>query len=324
MDSKRAWFIIINFLVFAFTPISFALGKDYPTLPVQCIIGFAPGGPTDTATRIIQPPLQDALGVPVVLTNKDGAGGALAADFVLKAKPDGYTILSTTNATMTIAPNINPSITFKYTDFIPICTYAADLSLISSKTGVPWNTLEGLVDYAKKNPGKLSYGTPGVGSVQHLVMEAFKLSYGLDIVPVHFKGSGPVKNAILGGHVDLACSAMGGLIPLIRAGSIIPLVTSSDKRLTAFPNIPTLAEKGLSEASINSLPQLFLPRKCPRDVLERLAREMHNVMKDPAVESRIEKAGLSFYYKDSAETLKLLEKESNHVANLVKKLGIVK
>lgn len=155
-------------------------------------------------------------------------------------------------------------------------------------------------------------------------MEIFKLSYGLDIVPVHFQGTGPVKNAILGGHVDLAASGFGSLAPLIKAGNIIPLVTTAPKRIPDFPNVPTMAEKGFPEASLNIWMGLFVPRNCPKLVMERLGEAMEKVMKDPNVINQLTKAGMIADYRDSEATLRLVEQEFAAVKKVVEKVGIGK
>jgi tripartite-type tricarboxylate transporter receptor subunit TctC len=323
---KKIGFVLLGLavLVGVFVNPGWTQEEKYPTRQIECIVNFPPGGPLDTSIRIIQPHLQAALGVPVVLTTKGGAAGALGTDFVAKAKPDGYTILASANAPLTIAPNVNPQITYKYTDFAHICTYTADPGVICGKAGAPWKNLEELVEYAKKNPGKLNYGTPGMGTVAYFAMEIFKLSYGLDIVPVHFQGTGPVKNAILGGHVDLSASGFGSLGPLIKAGNIIPLVTTATQRVADFPNVPTMAEKGFPDASLNIWFGLWVPIKCPKNVVEKLSQAMEKVMKDPAVQKQIEQAAMMVDYRDGKATFQLVEQEFAAVGKVVKKTGMGK
>ncbi len=317
------FFLSMVFLAALFSPL-YGAEEKYPTRPVEFIINFPPGGPLDTAVRIIQPPLQTILGAPIILTTKGGAAGALGADFVNKAKPDGYTVLASTNPALTIAPHVNKEIPYKYTDFTPICSYAADLGLISAKAGAPFKTLEELVAYARKNPGKLNYGSPGLGTVAFFAVEIFKQSYGLDIVPVHFQGTGPVKNAIMGGHVDLASSGFSALGPLIKAQSIIALVTTTSQRLPEYPDIPTMAEKGFPEACLNIWCGLFVSKKVPKIAVDKLSAAMEKVMKDPAVGKQLEAAGFFVDYRDSAGTAKLVEQEYNAVGSVVQKMGIGK
>jgi tripartite-type tricarboxylate transporter receptor subunit TctC len=147
----------------------------YPTRPIEYIIPFAPGGPTDTAIRLIQPKLSANLGVPLVLVNKAGGGGALGMDAVAKDKPDGYTLAATVRSTVTILPATQPDVTYKLSDFAVVGAYAVDSQVVLVKAGSPWRTLEELVDYAKKNPGKLSYGTAGQGTDSFFTLELLVL-----------------------------------------------------------------------------------------------------------------------------------------------------
>jgi tripartite-type tricarboxylate transporter receptor subunit TctC len=227
---------------------------------------------------------------------------------------------------MTIVPIVNPSVPYKPTDFTSVCFYAIDPVLICSKPNVPWKNVEELISYAKKNPGKLNYGSSGMGAPSFFVMEAFKISKGLDIVPVHYQGSGPVKTAILGGHVDLAALGLGPLMPLIRAGSVIPILTTADKGSLSppFDRIPTMVELGIPEASLSIRLGFSAPAKTPKAVIEKIERVMEKVMKDPAIASQMEKAGSSAFYKNSSEMQATLVKEIETVTNVTKKLGIGK
>src|SRR2546425_11374254 len=228
------------------------LAQAYPTRPVEFIIPFAPGGPTDTAIRVIQPQLSANLGVPVVIVNKAGGGGALGMDAVAKAKPDGYTLAATVRSTLTILPATQSDVTYKVSDFAAIGTYALDSQVVMVKSGAPWKTLEELIDHAKKNPGKLTYGSAGQGTNSFFTMELLKLAYGLDIAHVPFAGSGPVKNAILGGHVQVGAASLSTMLPVIRSGDVTPLVTSATRRNPAVPTVPTLTEKGQPGISLST------------------------------------------------------------------------
>lgn len=297
---------------------------DYPTRQVELIVPFPPGGPNDTAARIIQPQLSANLGVPVVIVNKPGGGGALGADFVAKARADGYTLYFTTNTTLTILLAMQPDVTHRLSDFTPVGSTMADFGSMTARAASPWKTLEELVDYARKNPGKLSYGSAGVGTLSSFAMEIFKMSYGLDIAHVPFQGTGPVKNAILGGHVQLASSGFSSLDPLIKSGDIIPLVTTAPKRLPAYPNVPTMAEKGFPEATLNLWMLLATPAKTPKGAVDRLARALEKTMKEPAVISGVEKAGMAVDHHGPEATRKMLESEYEIVKKVVQKVGIGK
>jgi tripartite-type tricarboxylate transporter receptor subunit TctC len=301
-----------------------ALGQAYPARPVEFIIPFAPGGPTDTAIRLIQPALSANLGVPVVLVNKAGGGGALGMDAVAKARPDGYTLAATVRSTLTILPASQPDVPYKISDFAPIGAYAVDCQTVMVKSGAPWKTLEELVDHAKRNPGKLTYGSAGQGTNSFFTMELLKLAFGVDIGHVPFGGSGPVKNALLGGHVQIGAAALSPMLSVIRSGDVAPLVTSATRRLPAIPNVPTMTEKGQPDASLSTWAELWAPAKTPKPVVERLAQALEKTMKDPAVVAAIEKAGLQVEHHDPASTLKLVERENEVVRAVARKLGLGK
>ncbi len=301
-----------------------AAQSAYPNRPIEFIIPFPPGGPADTAARIIQPQMSAALGAPVVLQNKPGGGGALGADYVAKSKPDGYTVYAATNSTLTIITNMQPDLSYKPSDFAPVGEYMIDIGVITAKPGGPWKTLDEFVEYAKKNPGKLSYGSAGLGTVSFFTVELFKQAYNLDITHVPFQGTGPVKNAIMGGHVTLGSSGLSAFAPLMRSGDLVALVTTAPRRLAAFPNVPTMAEKGFPDASLNIWMALFVPAKTPKDVVDKLSHALEKTMKDPGVIGAAEKAGLVAEYHDSEATRKLVESEHQAVKKVVDKLGIGK
>jgi tripartite-type tricarboxylate transporter receptor subunit TctC len=296
----------------------------YPTRPIECVIPFAPGGPTDTAIRIIQTQLSANLGVPLVLVNKAGGGGALGMDAVAKAKPEGYTLAATVRSTVTILPATQPDVTYKLSDFAVVGAFAVDSQVVLVKAGSPWKTLEELVEFAKKNPGKLSYGTAGLGTNSFFTMELLKLTYGLDMTHVPFGGSGPVKNAVLGGHVQVGAASLSPMLSVLRSGDVVALVTSATKRIPSIPNVPTMTEKGQPDASLSTWAEIYAPAKTPRPIVERLAQALEKTMKDPAVVSAIEKAGLVVEYHGPEDTLKLIQRENEIVTRLAKQLGLGK
>jgi len=299
-------------------------GQAYPARPVEFVIPFAPGGPTDTAIRLIQPALSANLGAPVVLVNKAGGGGAIGMDAVAKAKPDGYLLAATVRSTLTILPATQPDVPYKISDFAPIGTYAVDSQVLLVKSGAPWKTLEELIEHARKNPGKLTYGSAGQGTNSFFTMELVKLAHGLDVAHVPFGGSGPVKNAILGGHVQLGAAALSPLLSVIRSGDVTPLVTSATRRHPAIPGVPTLTEKGLPDISLSTWAELWAPARTPRPVMDRLVQALDKTMKDPAVVAAVEKAGLQVEHNDPVATQKLVDRENEIVRAAARKLGLAK
>ena len=298
-----------------------APGQQYPARPIEFIIPFATGGPTDTAIRVIQPQLAANLGVPAVLVNKAGGGGAVGMDAVAKAKPDGYTLAATVRSTVTILPATQPDVTYKLGDFAAVGAFAFDSGVVLVKAGAPWKTLEELVEHARKNPGKLTYGSAGIGTNSFFNMELIKQAYGIDLAHVPFGGSGPVKNAVLGGHIPVGAAALSAVLSVVRSGDVVALATSASKRLAAIPSTPTMTEKGQPDASLSTWMEIYAPARTPKPIIDRLASALEKTMKDPGVIAAVEKAGLAVEYHDPAATLKLIERENEVVMRLAKKLN---
>jgi tripartite-type tricarboxylate transporter receptor subunit TctC len=181
-----------------------------------------------------------------------------------------------------------------------------------------------MVADAKKNPGKLTYGSAGVGTVSFFTMELVKMSYGLDIAHVPFAGSGPVKNALLGGHVDLGSSGFSTMAPIIKSGDIIPLVTTSPRRVAAYPGVPTMAEKGFPEASINISVSFYVPAKTPKAVATRLQRAVEQATRDHAVVAAIEKTGMVVDFHDGETLARTITAEREAVTKVAQKIGLGK
>ncbi len=298
---------------------------DYPNRRIELIVPFPPGGPVDTAARIIHPQFSAALGVPVLIVNKPGVGGAIAAEYAAKANPDGYTLIYPANPVLTILPAMQPAdVKHRLSDFDAVASTMADFGSVVSRADAPWKTFEEMVSYARKNPGKLSYGSAGVGTVSSFAMEILKQSYGLDITHVPFQGTGPVKNAILGGHVQMGSGGFSSLGPLIKSGDIKALFTTSPRRIAAFPDVPTAAEKGIPEATINLWMPLLVPAGTPRTVVNKLAGALEKILKDPGVVSAVEKAGMVVDYYGPEATQKMLASELDLVKKVVQKLNIGK
>jgi tripartite-type tricarboxylate transporter receptor subunit TctC len=300
------------------------MAQQYPTRPIEFVIPFATGGPTDIAIRVIQPQLSANLGVPVVLVNKAGAGGALGMDTVAKAKPDGYTLAATTRSTVTIVPATQPDVAYKLSDFAVVGSYAFDSVVVLVKSGGPFKTMEELVEHARKNPGKVTYGSAGLGTNGFFAMEMIKQAYGIDLAHVPFGGSGPVKNAILGGHVPVGAPALSAVHAVIRSGDLFPLVSTASKRLPAIPATPTIGEKGHPEASLSTWMEIYAPARTPKPIVDRLSAALEKTMKDPAVVAAVEKAGLVAEHHDPEDAQKLIERESEMVSRLAKKLNLGK
>jgi tripartite-type tricarboxylate transporter receptor subunit TctC len=301
-----------------------AAAQAYPDRPIEMVVTFPPGGPTDTAARIVQPALSAQLKVPVVLVNKGGGGGAAGMDSVAKARPDGYTIAATVRSTTTITPAVQADVTYRLKDFEMIGAYAASPQALVVKKGAPWATLDELVADARKNPGKLTYGSAGQGTNSFFTMELLKLARGLDIAHVPFRGSGPLKNAILGGHVQIAAISLSTMIPVMRSGDVVGLVISGAKRNPSVPDVPTMAEKGVPEASLSTIMELYAPGGTPKPVVDRLVQALAAAMKSPEVLTALARAELEPYHLSPEASRVEAEREYEQVVAAARKLGLAK
>lgn len=272
-------------------PMAVLAQPDYPKHPVEFIVPYPPGGPADTSIRLIHAAIQQKLGGTVVLNNKTGGGGAIGTTYVAKAAADGYTVLATTTGPLTCGVAVNPKLGFRVEDFVTVGGYAADPTVIAARANDRFKTWEEMVAYAKANPGKLTYASAGAATCPYLVMEIAKQGAGVNVVVVQYQGAAPAQTALLGGHADLAATTLSTALPLMRAGKLVALAMSSARRDPAFPDIPTLEEKGLAAASIDLYAGLWVPLRTPKDVVDRLASALEATARAPDVMSRVRETG---------------------------------
>lgn len=287
--------------------------ERFPSRPIELIVPFAPGGPTDVAARILQPVLARELTGTVVVVNKGGAGGVVGTDFVAKAEPNGYTLAVTTNSVLTTAPATMPNVAYKPADFAAIGAFAVDYQAIVSRPDARWKTFADFIAFAKRTPGKLSYGSAGIGTISFFNMEILKLREGLDVVHVPFQGTGPAVTGILGGQVDIAASAMGAMLPHMRAKKLDFLVTTTPKRLADAPQVPTMLEQGYPEATLNTIVMAFAPARTSAEVLMRLRTALERAAQDPGLVAGLEKAGLNAEYFNAEATMKSVDTDIGRV-----------
>ena len=298
---------------------------EFPSRPVELILSGSPGGATDIGVRVIGPALSKELGVPVIFTNKGGASGALSAEYVARAKPDGYTILAASGNVFTVIPVMNPSVPYRLSNFIPICKYANSPPLFVVRKASPFKRLEDLISYAKKNPGKLTCGTAGTGTTSQLCMEMFKIEAGLDIVHMPTKSGGEDAIALLGGQVDFTSHAGPPILGLVQSGEARCLAVASDKRLSYFPDVPTLGEFGYPKA--NTLLYwlgFYLPKETPKPVVDKLASVFEKAIKTPTVKEGLEKVGDLLDYQDGPTLAKFIPEEYKIMEELFQKTKLTK
>ncbi|OGT82404.1 MAG: hypothetical protein A3H91_11720 [Gammaproteobacteria bacterium RIFCSPLOWO2_02_FULL_61_13] len=265
---------------------------------MEIIINFPPGGIVDLSVRVLTEELSKTLGVPVVVINKGGASGAVGAQYVMSTEPDGHTILASAVSVFNIVPLLNPGLGYKLSDFIPLARYANSPSLILVGKNSPYQKFEDLVSYAKKNPGKLTCGNPGVGTASHFALEMLKIEAGIGFVNIPYKGGGELNVALLGGHVDFSTNGIAAAQKLVKSGQLRALAINTYERSANLPDVPSLKELGYPKSVLRIGVGYFLPKGTPKPNVDRLASGFEKAIKSPAVKRTLENLGNIVDYED--------------------------
>ena len=278
--------------------------SDYPTKPINLLISFAPGGVMDISTRAIAAKAEKFLGQPFVISNNGAGGSTVAAGIIAKQKPDGYNLLSCTTTTLIRIPQYR-SVPYSHDDFVPIMQHASTESGLAVRADSPFKTLKDLIDFAKKNPGKVTYSTLGVGSPMHLSMEYIAKQEGITWTHVPYPGSMPSVTALLGGHVT-ATSASTEWKPFVLEGRLRLLATHGEKRMKTFPNIPTLKELGYDFYNDTTF-VVVAPKGTPMPIVKKLEDAFHKAFGDQEYLDTLARIDHVPAFRNSEETRKFLE-----------------
>jgi tripartite-type tricarboxylate transporter receptor subunit TctC len=297
--------------------------KKYPSKPIEVIIPFAAGGPTDIWTRIVTNALTKELGVPISIQYKPGAGSMIGSAYVATQKPDGYVLLAA-SVSFISAPFLEkespPYDVLK--DFTPIATCIIAPNVLVSHTSSDLTSLEAVLQLAKKDPGKLTCATPGVGTTAHLVLDVFKM-HGVDVIAVPAKGGGPAATSLLGKHVDLAICMYNAAVPHVKSGAF-RILAATDK-MAQEPEVSTFPEKGFPEAAgLGSWQGFVGPSNLPKPIQEQFAAATRKVIQIPSVKKALEDAGYTLYYKNPEELREKIAYDYKELEKIVKAAGIGK
>ena len=273
-----------------FTTAGLHAQQKYPTKPIRLMTAFAPGGGSDILARIIAPQLHEALGQPVVVDNRPGGGGTLGAGMAIRAQPDGYTIIIV-SASFGANPALHNLPYDSVTDISPIILVGTTGLLATVHPSVPIKTMKELIAHAKANPGKLNFGSAGVGGLGHLAQELFQLQTGVKVAHVPYKGSGPVMTALLSGEVDSSFSSMVPSIPHVKAGRLRPIAVTIPKRSPALPDVPTVGET-VPGYEVTHWYGIWGPKGISNDIVTRLNSEIAKVLNTAAMKKWMAQEGL--------------------------------
>jgi len=268
-----------------------AQAQNYPDKSVRVVVGFTAGGPTDVIARIVAQKLSETWGQQFYIENVPGAGSNTASAMVARTPPDGYTLLVISTGFV-----VNPSLYAKVPydavkDFVPITLVAASPNVVSVNPSVPAKTVQELIALIRANPGKYSFAGPGIGSTPHLSGELFRIRFGLDLVHVPFPGAAPAVGAAIAGHVPIVFSAVPPAISAIQSGQIRALAVTAPKRIPALPDVPTMAESGIADQEADTLTGIIAPAGTPREIVDKLYREIKRVVALPDVQEKLATVG---------------------------------
>jgi tripartite-type tricarboxylate transporter receptor subunit TctC len=284
--------------VFTAGALALALGaantsaQTYPDHPITMVVTFAAGGSSDVLARAVAAAMSQGLNKQIVVENRPGAGGNIGAEAVAKAAPDGYTILFGTNGTLGIGPALYKSLRYDpQKDLVPVgMLHNLPLVLIVNPK-VPATNLRELIDYAKKNPGKLTFASAGIGSASHLTSELFKIAAGIDMLHVPYKGGGAATPDLISGQVSMMLETIPNALPLVRGGQMRALGVTTKGRSANAPDIPTFSESGLPDFDVGAWTGLFVPAGTPKEIVDRLNKETVRIASDPTYVAQIKKMG---------------------------------
>jgi tripartite-type tricarboxylate transporter receptor subunit TctC len=269
-----------------------ASAQGFPNKPIRIIVPFAPGGNVDITARLIAPGLQDALGQPVVVENKPGAGGTIGADQVAKSTPDGYTLLMGSNSTFSVAPSLYPKNPYNpLKDFAPVVSIASAPFVLVVSGASPSKDAAELVARAKSDPGKLTMSSAGTGSSNHLVGELFQEISGAKFTHVPYKGSGQALTDLMGGQVDLHFDQLTSAAGHVKSGKLRALMVTSPTRVAMMPEVPTAREAGYPAFEATNVTGLIAPAGTPTDVIHKLNAATNKVLADAAIKEKFAAIG---------------------------------
>lgn len=319
---NSATFLTVALAITATLPAPLRAQADWPQRPVTLIVPYAAGGNTDGIARITAERLSNTFGKSFVVENRPGAGGAIAAEMVSKAAPDGYTLFIAALPVMAIVPAINKVRYDPIKNFTPISNIATNPFVIVVNKDIPVKTLKEFVDYVRARNGKLSYGSAGIGSLNHLSMALFLKKAGLEMTHVPYKGNSPALSDVVAGHIPAMFSNFSDALPQAKAGNVRMIALSSDKRNPLAPEVPTVAESGYPDYAILTWNGLMAPANTPMPIVEKIAAEVAVAVKDEKFAARLLEFGVDPLGSSPAEYKAMLARDVATWAEAVDVTGL--
>lgn len=309
-------------LIFFFSFLQSSLANKFPTRPVKLVVCFGAGGSTDVIVRVMNDQLGKRLGVPAVVLNKPGSGGLVGAQFVARAKPDGYTIL-----VMSLSHLLRQAIDTRipidvFRDFELVCRYVSQPLLLGVQGPSKFKTIDDLISFARKNPRKISYASPGIGSTGHFSSELFINATKTKQKHVPFKGDAAATLAVMGGHVDWSVTGLSKYLPKIASGHVRVLATFSKTRIPEMKDVPTFVEKGYPKVVMYSWFGFAVPRGTPKEIINKLNSSIRGAIKDPLTQEKLKNLYFHDFYTGPAKFSKFIKTDFERFKKVAQELGI--
>ena len=314
--------VLATFAALSAVPFS-ALAQTYPTRPIHLIVPYPPGGPTDVVARILANSLGAKLGQTIVVDNRPGgAAGTVGAHVVVSADPDGYTLLLNQAGSLTIAPSLYKLDYDPLKAFAPVGIVASSPEILAVHPSVPAKSVPEFIAYAKSNPGKINFGTPGAGTLPHLLGVQLQLAADIKITAVPYRGAGPAVIDLLAGRMQMMIDSTSVLLAHIQSGKIRALAVTSEKRIPQLPNLPTFVEAGYPQLTENLWTGLLAPAGTPTQIIQKLSTALGEALKTPEVENAYRKFDVEAQIITPAALASYMATETHKWAGIVSKAGI--
>jgi tripartite-type tricarboxylate transporter receptor subunit TctC len=319
----RTWKISLCAAVLTLAASAPAYAQTYPNRPITLVISFAPGGSTSIVGRVVADKMAQLLGQGIVVDHRPGAGGTVGTKFVAKSQPDGYTILLGYTGTLAIGPSLYKEVGYDpRKDFAPIGMIGNAPSALVVHPSFPAKSVAELIAYAKANPGKINFGSAGVGSVNHITGEYFARSAGITLVHIPYKGTGPALTDLLGGHIPMALAPIPAVHANVSAGLLRALAVTGKTRNGLMPDVPTIAETGLTGFEASLYYGLVAPAGTPRPIIERLNKELRAALASDEVKKQLAADGTEITPGSPEEYADFIDKDEKKWSELVKASGV--
>ena len=317
----RVWSSVVAALMAAMLQ-SAAWAAEYPARPIRMIVPYAPGGAADFFARILAERFTAAWGQQVVVDNRAGAGGNIGSDIVAKANPDGYTMLLGTSGSNAVNPGLYTKMPYEAKrDLALIAMVASTANILVVRSAHPAKSVQDILRMAKSNPGKVTYGSAGVGSVLHLSGELLKTVVGVNIVHVPYKGTGPSMIDLLAGQIDMVFSNLPPAVPFVQEGRMRGLAITTAARAPALPNVPTMIESGVPNYDVASWFGVMVPAKTPSAIVEKINRDVQRILKTPKTQEQLKAQGADPMFKSAREANAFFHEEIAKWAKVIKVSG---